>query len=208
MRIFISALGCIGVTLGLFCFMATLITAGQPLSNKYAPESFIDFVRVKPQSQTETRDRKLPEKPKPPQQQPPKQVAAVAKAETNVQQNLSMDTPLMDVPLGLSGGPYLGSYAAGDNVQDGDVLPLVRIEPQYPRKAAMNGTEGFVVLEFDITETGSVANVSVLEAQPQRSFDAAARQALLKWKYKPKVVDGKPVLQVANRVRLDFKLQR
>jgi protein TonB len=50
----------------------------------------------------------------------------------------------------------------------------------------MKGQEGWVLLEFDITEVGTVDNVKVIESEPRRVFDSSARRALLKWKYKPK----------------------
>jgi protein TonB len=85
------------------------------------------------------------------------------------------------------------------------LTPIVRIEPQYPRKAAMQGTEGFVVLAFEVTESGTVDNVEVVSAKPRRSFYMSAKRAVLKWKYKPQTEDGKPV-RVAQKVQLDFKL--
>ena len=209
MRILIALIGATTVTLGLFYFMAFLISGEHKLSNKYASESFIEFVRLKPQSVTETRQRKLPKKPEPPKPKPPMQAAPVSQNQQNVAQDLNMDMPNMDLPLNLGGGPYLGAIGGGGAANaDRELLPLVRIEPRYPRRAAMSGTEGWVLLEFDITETGTVSNVRVAESKPPRIFNQAAKRALLKWKYKPKVESGKPIAQLGNRVRIDFKLQQ
>jgi protein TonB len=91
--------------------------------------------------------------------------------------------------------------------QGKSLMPLVRIEPQYPRKAAMRGTQGWVLLSFDITEKGTVENVNVVKSKPKRVFDRAAIKALVRWKYRPKVKDGKPVAQANNKIQLDFKLE-
>ena len=51
-------------------------------------------------------------------------------------------------------------------------------------------------------------DIEVIEAEPKRVFDREARRALRKWKYKPKIVDGKPVKQPGMFVQLDFKLEQ
>ena len=58
------------------------------------------------------------------------------------------------------------------------------------------------------TEKGTVANVTILEAKPRKIFNKAAKRALLKWRYKPKVVDGKAVGQKGQKVNLEFKLDK
>ena len=50
-------------------------------------------------------------------------------------------------------------------------------------------------------------NVKILESKPRRIFDMAAKRALLKWKYKPKVEEGKPVAQAGQLVQLDFSIE-
>ena len=82
---------------------------------------------------------------------------------------------------------------------------MVRIQPQYPRRAAIAKIEGFVTIEFTITATGSVTNPKVVDAKPPRVFDRDAIRAILKWKFKPRVVDGRPVARRATQT-LDFKL--
>jgi len=69
----------------------------------------------------------------------------------------------------------------------------------------MKGTEGWVKLEFTILEDGTVSDVDVLDADPKRVFDRAAKKAILRWKFKPLVVDGKAQQRRATQV-IDFKL--
>ena len=73
---------------------------------------------------------------------------------------------------------------------DGTYLPIVKVTPQYPRRALARGIEGYVLLEFTVTKTGAVENPVVVESEPSGVFDAAAIKAALRFKYKPKVVDG------------------
>jgi len=87
-----------------------------------------------------------------------------------------------------------------------DAQPVVQVAPQYPMVAAREGKEGYVIVEFDISAVGSVTNVSVIEANPKRVFNRSAVRAIKGWKYKPKVVEGNPVVQIKQQVRLDFTL--
>lgn len=67
--------------------------------------------------------------------------------------------------------------------------------------------EGWVHMSFDITESGSTDNITILESSPSGKFDNEAVKALSKWKYKPKVVYGTAVRQTDLKVQLDFVLE-
>ena len=75
----------------------------------------------------------------------------------------------------------------------GQVLPLVKVSPKYPRKALSRGIEGSVTVEFTVTEKGSVEDPVVVESDPPGIFDSAAIDAVSLYKYRPKIVEGKPV---------------
>ncbi|MCB0412523.1 MAG: energy transducer TonB [Bdellovibrionales bacterium] len=199
-----SAVLAIVTTMGLFFFMSVLISGGKDLNKSDDSENFIEFVRVRPQENLETRTRRLPEKPPEPKD-PPKMAPMASSAPTPQQPNMAkMDVPKLDNPLALGDGPFVGGIGGGTGSNDKSLTPLVRVQPQMPRKAAMEGIEGWVRLRFDVTEDGSVDNVSVVNSKPPRVFDSSARQALLKWRYKPQVVDGKPIRMEGLEVQLDF----
>ena len=94
-----------------------------------------------------------------------------------------------------------------DRGAEGDVVPLVRINPQYPRDAQMNMIEGYVTIEFTITETGSVRDPQVIDSKPPRVFDREAIRAILRWKFKPRVIDGTAVSRRAVQT-IDFNLDQ
>ena len=90
---------------------------------------------------------------------------------------------------------------------DGNALPLARIEPTYPNRAASRGIEGFVIVEFDVSETGQVINAFLLGAEPPAVFNRAALRAIERWKYNPRIVNGKAVKMTGLRTRFSFSLR-
>ena len=91
--------------------------------------------------------------------------------------------------------------------QDRDVIPLVRINPEYPQRALRAGTEGWVQVQFTITGTGSVTDVVVVESSPPRIFDEAAVSAVSRWRYNPKVEGAVAVERVGVQTILRFDLE-
>lgn len=187
----------------LFYFMSALISNTPDLKKGEESIGLIEFIRVKPRSFLDEKKRKLPEK-KPKKMKPPKMKMLSSALSKPEKMNPRMNMPDIKSVL-RSGGPAVGGM--GGVTLDSDVTPLVRIEPQYPRKAAMQGIEGWVLLKFDISPAGTVSNIEILGSQPSRIFDRVAVRALRKWKYRPKMEEGKPVEQKNLKIKLDFTLE-
>ena len=101
--------------------------------------------------------------------------------------------------------PLSSADAETNPARTADALPIVKVAPVYPGDAILNGTEGYVVLEFVVTETGTVRDPVIVDAEPPGVFDQASIDAVLKFKYKPRVVDGKPVETAGMRNRFVFE---
>jgi len=73
-----------------------------------------------------------------------------------------------DIDTGLLPGPVLPDPDFDPSLAPGTahLAPLVRIPPRYPGRALSRGVEGYAVVEFDIAADGSVANATVVEADP------------------------------------------
>ena len=82
---------------------------------------------------------------------------------------------------------------------------LKSVQPVYPTKAATSRTEGWVELDFTVTETGQVKNVVVHAASVPGVFDEAAVKAVSQWRYKPVLRDRRPVA-VRTELRIRFAL--
>jgi periplasmic protein TonB len=91
--------------------------------------------------------------------------------------------------------------------QDRDVIPLVRVSPTYPPRALAREIEGWVQVQFTITGTGTVKDVIVVESSPPNVFDAAAVEAVSRWRYNPKVEGAVAVDRVGVQTLLRFDLE-
>jgi periplasmic protein TonB len=136
------------------------------------------------------------------------------------------ETPPPDIPEQdfdkIDGNAAVGSVAAlgqirakldlalgsGLQVTDGEYLPIVKVAPQYPRRALSKGIEGFAVIEYTVTRQGTVRDPVVVESKPEGVFDKAAIKSASRYKYKPRVVDGQPVEVPGVRTKITFKLAK
>jgi len=91
--------------------------------------------------------------------------------------------------------------------QDRDVIPVVRIAPEYPPKPLADQIEGWVKVQFTITPTGTVHDAFVVDSSPKNVFDAAALKSIARWRYNPKVEDGVPVERIGVQTVIRFQLQ-
>ncbi len=80
-----------------------------------------------------------------------------------------------------------------------NVIPLVRIPPLYPPRALQLKKEGFVTMRFTINTDGTVRDIKVVQSEPPKLFESAAISALKKWKFKPKIENGKAVEQLGEQ---------
>jgi len=117
---------------------------------------------------------------------------------------LDIETP--DISVGFTGGPVVAAaWQAGDNMGDGDIIPIVRIEPTYPRDALLGGIEGWVRVRFTIMPDGSVMNPEVIDSNPRRVFNREALRAIRRWKFRPRIVDGQAVSREAEQT-IEFNM--
>ena len=191
------------IVLVLFYIMSILISSAAILKKPISETGLIEFIRSKPREFLEERQRKLPQK-KPKELKPPKMQKLPAALTPPEKTHVKMNLPNIKGLLKGS-GPAIGGL---DIRSDSRAVPIVRIEPQYPRKAAIQGIEGWVLLQFDISPTGSVRNIKILNSKPTNmGFERAAARALQKWKYRPTMEEGKAISQIGEKVQLDFKLE-
>ena len=194
----------IGVVLGavatfvLFMIMQSVIKSDRNPFTDAFDGKIVDFVRLEDDQELEIKKRK-PDPPPPPDEPPPD----MPKPEfdsSDVSQGVDIGAVDVNVDLNVGG---VGGFSS-----DGEYLPIVKVAPVYPRRAQTRGIEGYVLLEFIVTRTGAVTDPVVLESKPPGIFDRAAMNAALKFKYKPKVVNGEAIDVAGVRNRITFELEK
>lgn len=195
-RLGISAMSGLVVTFALLWLMQFLIVTGKDALSETADFRMLDFIRVRQEELVEQRDRKPPKPPevkeKPPEIPPPQM------------DSLDPNAPTVNLgPIAMIGDMTIGDT---DFAVDGEYLPIVRVEPMYPRRAQSRGIEGYCDMEFTVTKSGTVVDV-VATVCSSSVFKNTSVKAVLKWKYKPRVVNGDPIDSPGVRTRLTFKFE-
>jgi len=190
-----------GVTFGLFYLMQALVAYKDVDLKEERTFRFVDVVediQDQPPRQMERKVEKPPEVETPPPE--------IESPTVDVQ---GPDTVNLSIGRSNAGaGVELGGLDLGPS-SDGDYLPLVRVQPQYPRRAAERGVEGYVIVELTVAADGTVPpdSIVVLEAEPKGYFERAAKKAAQKFKYKPKVVNGVGQQVTGVMYRFTFDLE-
>ena len=104
----------------------------------------------------------------------------------------------------------LDAALAGQNLMTNLVpanqLTLLKaVRPVYPVKAQSSKIEGWVDVEFTVSETGKVQDVAVRATSIPGVFEDAALKAVNQWRYRPMLRDAKPA-SVRTQIRVRFTL--
>lgn len=191
------------IVLALYLIMQYMVGQDANTGKGQEDSAAIDFYKVKPE--TEVKKNPPPKPPEPtPAEKPPQRPTLDIEQEQNPEDATPPDVDVPNIDTSPNGTePF--SPSNGNMNQEGGVIPIVKIAPQYPRKPLMAKIEGWVKVKFTITTAGTVSNAQVIEAKPKRIFDQAALKAIRKFKFKPKVVNGQRVEQIATQT-IEFEL--
>ena len=115
--------------------------------------------------------------------------------------------------VGVSGVQYVfrydldGSNLARQNVgiKNREYLPLNYITPQYPPSARQENLEGYVLVEFTVTDQGMPSGIVILDRSPSDIFNASAIHAAERFRFEPRIMDGVPVEVEGAQYLFNFK---
>ena len=189
------------ITASIFWVMPYLIESADRQLDKSGSASLVDFVRLKRNETIHRRELK-PRKPPPPQAPPElPRTPQLESLNPNAEKVYIAATPV-ETDIEISGGGF--SLGVGE----GDYLPIVKVAPIYPQRALVRGIEGYCVVQYTVTRQGTIRDPFVIEDQCTDSlFHRPSLQAALKFKYKPRVIDGQAVEVPGVRNKFTFVIE-
>ncbi|MFM1895081.1 MAG: hypothetical protein RLZZ385_155 [Pseudomonadota bacterium] len=175
-----------GITLGLFYFMQALIATGSQLEQSVTVVKVVDATM--PEIELDVieeieKPEPIEELNEPPPEVPDKQINLDDGPALNIVRNEVQ----LDADLNLGN--------ASISITDGEMLPLVNVTPEYPTRAASRGIQGWCQVSFTVDENGNVLEdtIVVVDAEPADIFDRSSIRAAARFKFQPRVRDGKGV---------------
>ena len=197
-RLLIGSALAIPVAGGLFFIMQYLISNADLKLDDTKQRKVADIHMPERVIETNTAEPK-PDKPDEPDEPPP-----------------DLDTPQMDMDMNLevvnmapaSTVDVSIAGAGGLSASDGEYLPIVKVAPIYPRRAQTRGIEGYCIIEYVVTKSGSIRDPQAIDCQPSGIFERASLKASLKFKYKPRVVDGEPIEVAGVQNKFTYELEK
>ncbi len=183
------------VTVGIFMLMMRLIAAEFKPAEKLESASFeinptVEDIKVIKRETKVDKVKKVVTPPPPPQierQQAAKPQERIASLEGAIPE---FEAPKIDKQ----------NFKIA--VSDRDAQPLVRIPPIMPPRAEKSG---HCKVRFDVSPEGAPFNVSATYCT-QSLFSRATIKSVQKWKYNPKIVDGRSVSRSGVESKITFRL--
>jgi protein TonB len=208
LRFPIAAVLGLAVVGAMFCVLWMLINV-QLARRELKPAAKIEFTRLRRDTEVRAIKRDKPQLEKPAQAPADPQVARVTSSRAGteaVAANL-LAPPGIDAHAGIGIGGLSMGQGLSLGGSDRDVMPLVRVNPEYPPRAQSRGIQGWVLIQFTISAAGTVKDARVVDAEPKGVFDDAALKAVARWKYNPMVEEGVAVERRGVQVKLTFQLE-
>lgn len=169
----------------------------------------IDFVQTQQQENKPEKIKELPPEPKEQKTPPKTQMATSQEQDNNIPQPQMMQLALPDLGAIDTSGVQKPNLLASMKVAklDSELIPIVQVQPIYPKNAKRIGLEGYVKVALKVDATGAIQEIKIVEASPQGVFEKSVKKALRRWKFRPKTVDGRAVAQTGV-LTLTFKLEK
>ena len=194
-RTAISILLAIVVVVALFLIMRTLID-GNFVNPEIDDRMVAELVRLPDDIELQNSTPK-PDKAEDPEEPPPDM--EMEQLDVNMDVDIENVAPRANINISIG----TGTMAQGD----GEYLPIVKVAPIYPRRAQTRGISGYCIVEYTVTTSGAIRDPRAVDCQPSGVFDKASVKASLKFKYKPRVVDGEPIEVAGVRNKFTYELE-
>jgi protein TonB len=196
-RLVLGGLLAIPVAGGLFFIMQYLIASADPKIDDSKQRKLADIHMPEREIETNVNEQK-PDKVDDPEEPPPDLDTPDVDMDMDVEVVNIAPQAAVDVSISSSG------MASGD----GEYLPIVKVAPIYPRRAQTRGISGYCIVEYTVTTSGAIRDPKAVDCEPAGVFEKASVKASLKFKYKPRVVDGEAIEVAGVQNKFTYELEQ
>ncbi len=180
-------------------FMYILIESTEQRLDESNRMHMLDFVRIKRDEASQRKQRK-PERPLTTKAPP-----APPTPKSNLSDDLGDALQISDIPAATDAGSMM--FGSSFGMSDGEYLPIVKVAPIYPMSALKRGIVGTCLVQYTVTPAGTVKDVFVIEEECKIVvFRKVSMQAAVKFKYKPRIIDGEAITVPGVKNRFVFNL--
>ena len=196
-RLLIGGVLAVPVAGGLFFIMQYLIASADIKLDDSKQRKLADIHMPEREIETNVNEQK-PDKVDDPEEPPP-----------------DLDTPDVDMDMDVEviniapqAAIDVSITTTGMSSGDGEYLPIVKVAPIYPRRAQTRGISGYCIVEYTVMASGAIRDPAVVDCQPSGVFEKASLKASLKFKYKPRVVDGEAIEVAGVQNKFTYELEK
>jgi protein TonB len=195
-RLIFGALLALPVAGGLFFIMQYLIASADPRIDDTRQRKLADIHMPEREIETNIKEQK-PDKVEDPEEPPPELETPDLEMDLDVE--VVNTAPRAKVDVAIS--------ATGMATSDGEYLPIVKVAPIYPQQAQRRGISGYCIVEYTVTSSGAIRDPVAVDCHPEGVFEKASVKAALKFKYKPRVVDGQAIEVAGVQNKFTYELE-
>lgn len=192
-RIALPSINAIFVTIGLLYAMFLLVNIVEPelaAAERFTP---VEFVYVP----EETNVRIKIVKPEPPK-------------DIEIAPEVVVDSPIIERDVNINTQWTTNDVVAREitlnSINDSQLVLAIGFPPEYPQSAVTKGIEGYAVVGFSVDTSGAVYDAYIIESEPGNTFDRSALKAIMKFRYKAGMVNGKPIKTKGQRYMFSYKM--
>jgi protein TonB len=197
-RLVIGAALAVPVAGGLFFIMQYMIAMADPDIDDKKQRKLADIHMPDREIETNLAEAK-PEKPDEVEEPPPDLDTPAMEMDMNMDAVNMAPAATLEIAIAGTGGM---------SASDGEYLPIVKVAPIYPRRAQSRGIEGYCIIEYVVTKSGAIRDPQAIDCQPSGMFERASLKASLKFKYKPRVVDGEAIEVAGVQNKFTYELEK
>ena len=183
------------LTFWLFVGMKALISGEFKPQKKVAQETFdinpeVEDIKIAERRTTISKVKRVETPPPPPQIE---RIQAVKPTEQIA--SIAGEIPKFEIPK-------IERNNIKIQVSDRDAQPLVRLPPRFPNNAERSG---HCRMRFDVNPEGQPYNIVALSCS-RKTFERNSIKCVQGWKYRPKIVDGRPTSYKGVETKITFRL--